>query len=371
MDKLNLNSSGFNQSDFGSVIWTDAPALPKSPNEGGTAAVQFSAMQQTSEDPRLVIRGENSVWGDNPVTLDNPESQPENPVTTLNPNAAIVDWLNFTFVYSIFEGSALLALDEKFREVFGFGLRANRYRGHLNYEHSWELGNAFGIFAYGGSSVGGTAFFSISSKGCTATKNWSAVYDLLEELKANITRLDLAHDDLLGIHDIQIALDFYKREAFGSTHGRPPKAKLIDDFNSGTGKTFYVGNRKNGKVLRVYEKGKQLGDPNSPWVRWELELHNSSYYIPNIAIKFPGYYLAGSYSCLNWISVEQSYFESVKKSQNISFEILIKACRNSYGKLIWLMSDLGYSDNQIVTVLSKKGIPSRLNMPVVGGGDAL
>ena len=284
-------------------------------------------MQRTSVSPRLVIRGEN------PVT------QPENPYAPLNPNAAIIDWLNFTFVYSVFNGSALLVLDERFRKVFGFGLRANRNRGHLNYEHSWELGDSFGIFAYGGSSVGGTSFFSISSKGCTATKDWNAVYELLEEFKANITRLDLAHDDFLGIKNIQTALDFYDAGAFNNIHGRPPKAKLINDIDLGTGKTFYVGSRKNGKVLRDYEKGKQLGDPDSPWVRWELELHSSCYNIPNVAIKLPGLYLAGSYPCLNWICEEQLYFESIKKTQKISFDLLKKACRNSYGKLIWMMSN--------------------------------
>jgi DNA relaxase NicK len=41
-----------------------------------------------------------------------------------------------------------------------------------------------------------------------------------------------------------------------------------------------VGKRKNGKLLRVYEKGKQLGDESSPWVRWELELHNRDRVIP-------------------------------------------------------------------------------------------
>ena len=355
-----IKISGFNKPDLGSKVSEDALASPEPSNESGEATSDTSATQRTSDSPRLVIRGEN------PVT------QPENPYAPLNPNAAIIDWLNFTFVYSAFNGSALLVLDEIFRKIFGFGLRANRNRGHLNYEHSWELGDSFGIFAYGGSSVGGTSFFSISSKGCTATKDWNAVYELLEEFKANITRLDLAHDDFLGIKNIQAAINFYDTGAFNNIHGRPPKAKLINDFDFGTGKTFYVGSRKNGKVLRVYEKGKQLGDPESPWVRWELELHNSSYNIPNIAIKLPGLYLAGSYTCLNWICEAQLYFESIQKTQKISFELLKKACRNSYGKLIWMMSNvLNYSDREIIAELSKEGIPSRMNLPVVGGGDAI
>ena len=212
----------------------------------------------------------------------------------------------------------------------------------------------------------------VSGKGCTATKDWDAVHDLLIELKASITRLDLAHDDYIGIHNIQTALDFYKAGHFFSLHGRPPLPKLIDDFGSGAGKTFYIGNRKNGKLLRVYEKGKLNGDPDSPWVRWELELHNSNYIIPTIAIKYAGMYLAGSYPCLNWISEEQRHFESVKQTLSISLDVLKKSCRNSYGKLFWTMKNvLGYSNDEIVEELSVKGVPARLNMPVVGGGDAL
>lgn len=346
---------------FSSVDRTDAPAPYDQPNERGISYhSETSATASEAEAPRSVIRGEN------------PFSKPENSLAPLNAQAAIVDWLNFTFIYTIGESSSLLSLDEKFRKAFGFGINANRNRGHLNYLHSWELGNGFGIFATGGDSVGNTCFFSISGKGCTATRDWDAVHDLLIELKAGITRLDLAHDDYKGMHNIQTALDYYKAGFFFSLHGRPPLPKLIDDFGSGAGKTFYIGSRKNGKLLRVYEKGKANGDPESPWVRWELELHSSNYIIPPIAIKYAGMYLAGSYPCLNWICQEQRHFDSVKQTLSISFDVLKKSCRNSYGKLFWTMKNvLGYSNDEIVEELSVKGVPSRLNMPVVGGGEAL
>lgn len=354
------NLLDLNKPDLGSMVQDVAPATPAPSNEGGQATQLITAELQELNHPRQVIRGEN------------PQPQPENPFAPLNPNSAIIDWLNFTFVHAIGETSALMILDEKFTSAFGFGLRANRFRKHLNYEHSWELGNGFGIFAYGGSSVGGTAFFSISGNGCTATKDWNAVYKLLEELKANITRVDLAHDDFLGQYNIKTALDFHANGEFNSTHGRPPKAKLIDDFNSGAGKTFYIGNRKNGKLLRVYEKGKQLGDPNSNWTRWELELHSASYYIPNIVIIYPGLYLAGSFPCLNWINADQLHFDSTKQKQIISFDVLKKSCRNSYGKLIWTMKNvMELTSDEIVAELSKEGIPTRMNLPIVGGGDAI
>lgn len=54
----------------------------------------------------------------------------------------------------------------------------------------------------------------------------------------------------------------------------PALLKWAQRAPDGRGRTFYVGRRENGKLLRVYEKGKQLGAENSPWVRIELELHN-------------------------------------------------------------------------------------------------
>ena len=45
-------------------------------------------------------------------------------------------------------------------------------------------------------------------------------------------------------------------------------------------KPFYVGKRGNSKFTRVYEKGKQFGDVNSPWVRFETEFRAGDIDIP-------------------------------------------------------------------------------------------
>lgn len=301
--------------------------------------------------PRLVIRGEN-------------HSQEANGA------AAFVDWLNVTFKFSPTSTMSITELDSRLREAFGFGLGRNRKRGHLNYEMSWELGREFGIFATGGGSVGGTSFLSISGTGCTAVKDWKAVYELLQTLQARITRVDLTHDDLLGIHDIKGAVAGYLAGDFNSHHGRPPKAEYIDDFDSQRGKTLYVGSRESGKLLRVYEKGKQLGSPDSPWVRWELELHNKDRVIPHEVLVAPGAYLATAYPCLAWISDTQCRIRTLSTTACINLDSLLKHCRGSYGKLIWtLWKVLEYPPELIVSKLAMEGVPPRLNLPVVGGGD--
>ena len=90
-----------------------------------------------------------------------------------------------------------------------------------------------------------------------------------------------------------------------AANGRPPRSKLIDDLGSGEGKTLYVGNRKNGKLCRVYEKGRQLGNPSSPWVRVEVEFRNKSRVIPWDTLINPGHYLAGAYPCFAYLSHTQ------------------------------------------------------------------
>jgi len=303
------------------------------------------------DTPRLVTRGENHS-------------------TEPNPSAAFVDWLNFTFPETFPGGIGLSRLDRQFLEAFGFGLGMPRKRGHQNYTDSHELGRGFGIFAFGGESVGGTSLVSISGEGCHAVKDWQAVYQLLQDLKAKITRVDLAHDDFLGERDIKMAVSWYMAEMFNSERGRPPKARIIDDFNLGTGKTFYVGSRESGKLLRVYEKGKQLGSSESAWVRWELELHAKDRNIPHEVLITPGAYLATSYPCMAWVSETQSRIKTLSTTSKINLDSLLRHCRGSYGKLIWtLWKVLEYTPEEILLKLARPGIPPRLDMPVVGGGD--
>ena len=310
-------------------------------------AQQAGGIVPAEEPPRQVIRGE--------IHSDTPHA-----------HSAFIDWLNFTFHWHQSSADALLILDQELRESFGFGLMECRHRGHLNYEHSWVFGDNYGFFATGGKSVGGTSFVSISGKGCHAIRHWGKVHDFIARYKGRITRIDLAYDDLDGLCDLDFALRLYTSGQFATNAGRPPSGQLIDDFDSGKGKTLYIGNRKNGKLLRVYEKGKQLGDPISPWTRWEVELHNKDREIPLRVIFEPGRFLAGSYPCMAWVSSNQSRIKTVQATARIGLDVLLRHCSRSYGKLIWVMQHvLDYTPEQIVQALAVEGFPERLNLPPV------
>lgn len=130
--------------------------------------------------PHMVIRGESIT-----------------PPIASNPHAALIDWLNFTFPFK-YDALSFIQLDKELHNAFGFSSSSSRNKGHLGYSDSWDLVNEYGIIATGGQSQGNTCLVSLNGKGCCSVKNWQAVYDLIKQLNAKITRVDLAHDDFQG-----------------------------------------------------------------------------------------------------------------------------------------------------------------------------
>ena len=205
----------------------------------------------------------------------------------------------------------------------------------------------------------------LNAQACALIPDWPAIQAWGEQHNATITRIDLAHDDLDGeTVTIALALQWLAEGQF-NLNGRPAKARLIDDLGSGDGKTFYVGKRANGKMLRIYEKGKQLGDLISPWVRVEVELRNKSRVIPWVILRHPGTYLAGSYPCLAYLSGAQDKIKTISKAVKISLEVAVSNLRQMGGKTVNLMMQVHDGDaSAVVDALRRNGIPQRL-MPYV------
>ncbi len=143
----------------------------------------------------------------------------------------------------------------------------------------------------------GSMCISLSGQGTQHVKKWNKTYVQLEELGAKITRLDIAVDDLAGsAFNVQTFLAWQQSGEFNS-QGRPPSAQFVDDLGSGKGCTLYIG-QKGYKQLCIYEKGKQLGDPESTHVRTELRLYAKHREIPLDALINLGEYFAGAYDIL-------------------------------------------------------------------------
>jgi phage replication initiation protein len=296
---------------------------------------------------------------------------------------AHIDWFAFTIKpYGDLEDSPVVWLLGELFTVFGIPeiIARSTGRGWNGYDECIELGEnkRYGLIAVGGKKQRGTVHVELNASACAQVRDWQIVQTWGETYQARITRIDLAHDDFAA-NDINIsrARDLYQTGGFTSA-GRPSAAKFVDDMGSGKGCTLYVGNRGNGKLLRIYEKGKQLGDPQSPWVRVELELRGQNRAIPLDVLTSPSKYLAGGYPCLAYLSTEQAKIRTISKTLKVSLEAGRKYLRTAGGKwLNVLMQVHGGDACAVVSDLVRPGIPRRLESygefvpDVLGGGDAV
>lgn len=296
--------------------------------------------------PHIVIRGESTTHD----YLEHIDSE-----------IAHIDWFAFTFRYDQLH-KALKYLKIFLENIFHIPPQAwsDTKSGWNGYSTRINLGR-YGLLAYGGDSQKNTIHIEINGTGCGQVDDWVTVAAIGEAEDWKITRSDLAYDDFDGITvNINLCKQWFKDGLFTNS-GRPPKATLIDDFDSGDGKTLNIGNRKNGKLLRVYEKGKQLGDPNSPWCRAEVELRSKDRIIPWEVLYKPGQYLAGSYKALNFISLKQSKLETNKKTTTIKYESMVRWIRMAAGKGINVMSLVEGGDiYSVFEQIIRDGYPTRL-----------
>jgi DNA relaxase NicK len=278
-------------------------------------------------------------------------------------DVAHLDWLAFTVTPP--EGQTPVWLFNALRQflpIQNFTHTGKGWNGYKERHTIIGLGEAeLGLLALGGESQRGSLHVELNAQACALINVWPALQAWGEQYKANITRVDLAHDDLTGdTASINTALAWLEAGLF-NLNGRPAKARLIDDLGSGDGKTLYVGKRANGKMLRIYEKGKQLGDSQSPWVRVEAELRNKSRVIPWGALTRPGNYLAGAYPCLAYLSGKQDKIKTITKAVEISLESSVEHLHQTGGKLINLLMHVHCGDAfAVVDELKRPGIPQRL-----------
>lgn len=222
---------------------------------------------------------------------------------------AIVDWLRFTFLPDGSIGDALEQLRRYFHLWFSIPVTMKpSVRGFRGYEFSHDLmafvnGEAIrlGIVACGGESVGGTMLVDLSGQGCVVVQDWLAVYATMQDLDARITRCDLAMDFCQGEVSIDQVEQMYFAGEFNAG-GRIPKYRRVEsgvaNAEASGGRTFEIGRRVNGKMLRAYEKGRQLGKQDSEWVRIEIEFGNKDRVIPHEIVTRRDHYFAGAYKAL-------------------------------------------------------------------------
>lgn len=302
--------------------------------------------------PRLVIRGERFT----PVNGH------------AHPQSAFTDYLTVTFPTPSVEGATPLThILGRLEYVLCGALdgAVDRGRGMFGFSRSLAFDRHGALLALGGNA--NRVMLSLPGEACAVVPSWLALVELLrDEWHGRITRWDGARDELQGRFTVNDAVRWYCEDGFNAGGARPDCSQkgnwLTEDRK---GRTFYVGNRKSGKLCRVYEKGKQLGDPLSPWVRFEVEFHNKDRIIPFDVLLEPGRYVAGAYPCLRWISDQVSRIPTIANAASTSYDALMRHARNAYGQLIDTAECVEGSAEAVIERLKRPGMPKRLDMPEV------
>nr|WP_116369831.1 replication initiation factor domain-containing protein [Cupriavidus taiwanensis] len=327
--------------------------------EGRAAgAAARSDADRSVGSPRPVIRGESAKR----------EAQ------------TIVDWLRFTFLPAGSIGDALEQLRAYFHLWFSIPVAmVPAARGFRGYEFShdvvaWVNGETIrlALVACGGEHVGGTMLVDMSGQGCAVVADWSAVYATMQDLDARITRCDLAMDFCQG----QVSIDQVEQLYFAgdfNAGGRIPKYRRIEGGVAGAeacgGKTFEIGRRANGKLLRAYEKGRQLGKQDSEWLRIEIEFGNKDRTIEHEIVLKTDRYFAGAYKALEQFLVADPLKCATDQKQVLAIQDEIILERKLDHVLFQAGKVLSYAkgtdkyrnDAALVVRIVRKGVPAQLH----------
>lgn len=329
--------------------------------EGLTAApaARSDAVRPAGSSPRTVKRGESAKR----------EAQ-----------QTIIDWLTFTFLPDGSIGEALEQLSRYFHLWFSIPVtfRPNGY-GFRRYESSTDVlayvnGETvrLGIIGAGGEHVAGTVCLDLSGVGCAAVVDWDAVYATVQDLDARITRCDLARDFCEGEVSVDQVESLYFAGEFNAG-GRIPVYRRIESGVAGAGacggRTLEIGRRKNGKMLRAYEKGRQLGKQDSEWLRIEIEFRSKDRVVEHDILIRRDSYFVGAYKALEaFLEADPVRLATDQKAalnvqDEIALERALDHAAHQYGKAFACarLSPRYLNDAAVVVRISRKGVPASLH----------
>jgi len=243
-------------------------------------------------------------------------------------------------------------------------------RPRFNFDKAVKVGESGAYLAWGGKSQRGWIMLKIPGHAIEQVQDRGYMSRLVEFCKhknGRLTRVDVRHDDYEGKRSVDWALRKYRKGAYNSK-GRPPSYNQQGQWDkvNEQGRTLYIGSRHSTKMVRVYEKGKQLGDPKSKWVRHEVEFKRSKEYeIPLEILENPEEFLAGSYEVYSFITEVAKKIVAVGVEAGMTVDKAIKEASRSAGKLInVLIEQLDMTSDEVVKALRRDGAPKRL-LPIM------
>lgn len=187
-----------------------------------------------------------------------------------------------------------------------FAVNDRMKKGHDFYKWRYSIereGTEVGWVGFGASSESPrqkaqaqTLHVNLYGAACTfAQPGWRFfMADLVDEVKGDVTRCDLALDFFDGMgRDMKDFEAGYHAGIFDN-HGKRPKCRQVGDWFNGCERSLYIGSKEAGKQTNVYEKGDQLfgTEADSPWVRIELRWGNKLRELTTDMLRDPNSYFA-------------------------------------------------------------------------------
>lgn len=290
-------------------------------------------------------------------------------------SGAKVDWLTVTWLPEPDE-HVLASVHYLLLDRLGGKVSLSVGNGLFGYQHGCKFmielddgaSHHVARLDWGGTHHKMRARLDLSGSACGLIDSWSSIQQWIsEQFDYKLTRVDLAVDCLKGEYTVEDARDWYLSGEFNAGGRNPRHSTPGDWFAPHYGRTLEIGRRTNGKMLRCYEKGRQLGQPESPWTRFEVELRNIDRDLPLDILTECDRYFSGAYKCLERIL--ESAGERIPTHQaegEISIEKLTEHARASYGRLVHTLR-LTLTAGEVIEQLSRTGTPRRLEKATLFG----
>lgn len=163
-------------------------------------------------------------------------------------------------------------------------------------------GAVVGYVLAGGKSANqaNTVHFNLFGAACLhlGPRQLKAIADWVDELGGWITRADLALDVWQGLDVVDVQRAWH--DGAFDVRGKRPSQREHGAWSSGHSRTFEVGSRGTGKLMRAYEKGDELfgHEVDDPWVRLEVEFRNNHRVLETDILRRPADFFAGAYPYL-------------------------------------------------------------------------
>lgn len=293
---------------------------------------------------------------------------------------AIVDWCTATWEFNPDDFPAFL---RALSWATGYQLQAVEPRALKGFRdgyviHAWVQSERefvpLAVMCWGGESQRGRAMLDISGRSCGMV-DWPAMRDLLESLPASrLTRVDVAVDLHEGDYTVDDAVGWVGEGLF-NVGGRNPSTRIDGDWlpvmdggKSREGRTLYVGKARNGKGLRVYEKGRQLGDEASEWNRFEVQFGNRDRVLPFDILTDPSRFFVGAYPALERVlAAAGERIDTISNTAVITIGRILTWAKASAGKWLHILSS-EVDPAELVEAIRVVAVPRRIQSSAVAQG---